>query len=744
MTLTTSNKYGDGVPASIRNFIRCAMIIAAVAFVNPYRAEAADPDPAEMQNKQIEILKSDSKPGDKGVACKLLAIYGTKDAIPVLAPLLADAELASWARIALEAIPDPAADDALRKAMGTLKGRLLVGTINSIGVRRDAKAADGLIKLLKDADSDVACAAAVALGHIGGDAAAKALVSQLASAVPEVVPEIATGCILCAEKLLDEGNLKAAEKIYDTVRNAKVSKQKIMEATRGVILARQDDGVKMLAELLKSEDKGMFGLGLSTARELPGRGVAKVLLKEFDRAEPGRKSYLLMAMNDRGDKEAMQLALDAAKEGPKVLRLTAIEVLNRMGEGSAVPVLLSVSADSDEDIASAAKDALTVVSGEKVDETIISMLKDPAVKVRLLAIDLLIRRQYSGALQLMLKTAGDSDEEVRIASLKALSSLAGMTELQKMLDLLVNGQTKNEIRAAESAVSAICTRSSTESGGSVVIVKAVYGDLVGNKLADVTSKVAEMIKAGSMDVEASNSNFGDPAGGRVKQLRIDYTVEGRAQSKTVSEGETITISASTVNPACTEAVLAAMKKAPVDPKLALLRILRTIGSGKALVGVREAAGDANTEISETALRALFDWPNADALPDLAALARTASKPTFKILALRGYIRLIDLKDGAPAERLELIKDAMSLTERTDEMRLVLGALCNVQTVDALALVVPHLDKPELKEEASAAVVAIAEKIRKPYPASVTEALDKVTKVSANEKTVESAKALLNK
>ncbi len=53
-------------------------------------------------------------------------------------PLLADKELTSWARIALEAIPGPAADEALREAMGDVEGRTLIGVINSIGVRGDA------------------------------------------------------------------------------------------------------------------------------------------------------------------------------------------------------------------------------------------------------------------------------------------------------------------------------------------------------------------------------------------------------------------------------------------------------------------------------------------------------------------------------------------------------------------------------------------------------------------------------
>ena len=76
----------------------------------------------------------------------------------------------------------------------------------------------------------------------------------------------------------------------------------------------------------------------------------------------------------------------------------------------------------------------------------------------------------------------------------------------------------------------------------LVIVKAVYGDLPDGDKMDVTNKVKAMVKDGALSVEANNDNFGDPAEGVVKKLKVDYTFEGKAKSKTVDEGETLTIS----------------------------------------------------------------------------------------------------------------------------------------------------------------------------------------------------------
>ena len=57
--------------------------------------------------------------------------------MPKLAALLPNEHLTYLARYALEAIPDPSVDEALREALGKLDGRPLAGAITSIGARRD-------------------------------------------------------------------------------------------------------------------------------------------------------------------------------------------------------------------------------------------------------------------------------------------------------------------------------------------------------------------------------------------------------------------------------------------------------------------------------------------------------------------------------------------------------------------------------------------------------------------------------
>lgn len=413
---------------------------------------------AEKARKAIGVLQSDAAPGDKAMACKELAIYGGPEAVPVLAPLLADQDLASWSRIALEVIPGRAADEALRDAARKLQGRLLIGVINSIGVRRDTRAVNLLETKLKDTDADVAEAAAIALGRIGGDSAAGALQKALGRSPVGVRSAVAQGCILCAEHYVAEKKFAKAVKLYDTVRQAEVPRQRVLEATRGAILARQSDGLPLLVETLRSTDKALFTIGLRTARELPGRAVTEALRAELGKAALERRVPLLLALADRNDEAVMPAVIGVVRTGSKELKLVAIEIMVRLGDASALPLLLDALAENDADLAGAAKSALAGWSSTEADAQLAARLPRTTGSTRLALIELAGQRRVAAAIPELTKAANETDAKTRAAGIKALGETVGLDNLNLLTSALNKAKSDDEVAVVQAALESACAR----------------------------------------------------------------------------------------------------------------------------------------------------------------------------------------------------------------------------------------------------------------------------------------------
>jgi HEAT repeat protein len=441
--------------------LHVAALALAAGFTAQFPAFADDiTGPArERERQMIAVLQSEAPPQEKAITCKRLAVYGSKEAVPALAPLLTIKELNSWARIALEAIPDRSADDALRAALAKTQGRLLIGVMNSIGFRRDAAAVEPLIAKLKDADAEVAAAAASALGRIGGAQAAGALEPLLATAPTLVRSEAADGCVRIAERYLADGKRSDAIRLYDLVRQAPVPKQRVLEGSRGAILARgTKDGLPLLVEMLKSPDKAIFNIALTTARELPGREVTEAVAAEWERAEASRQTPLVMVLADRGDPAVLSTIRKAAQSQSKPMRLAAVGALERMGTVAAVPVLLDMSVEEDADISKAAKAALVRLPGKEVNPDIVARLPQSSGKTRRALVDVVGQRRIAEALPAVVSCASDPDETVRRAAIVTIGLIGEEKQAGALVAMLPKAQTPREREEVEKALVGICGR----------------------------------------------------------------------------------------------------------------------------------------------------------------------------------------------------------------------------------------------------------------------------------------------
>ncbi|MFO7975925.1 MAG: HEAT repeat domain-containing protein [Candidatus Hydrogenedentota bacterium] len=149
-------------------------------------------------------------------------------------------------------------------------------------------------------------------------------------------------------------------------------------------------------------------------------------------------------------------------------------------------------------------------------------------------------------------------------------------------------------------------------------------------------------------------------------------------------------------------------------KAALLRVLGQWGDETALPAVIDAAGSHDEEVRTAALRVLSEWPNPAPMNALLELARKASDKTDRIIALRGYLRMIEMpSDRDVQQTLALYRAATELAKTTEEKKLVLSGLAKMEHRAAMELIRPYLEDSEVREEAKLAAEAAQTAAYKP-------------------------------
>lgn len=190
-----------------------------------------------------------------------------------------------------------------------------------------------------------------------------------------------------------------------------------------------------------------------------------------------------------------------------------------------------------------------------------------------------------------------------------------------------------------------------------------------------------------------------------------------------------------------QAVLPNVKDIP--DRACLLRVLGRIGDASSLPTLRTALSSKEVEIQDAAIRALSDWPTAEPVPDLLKVAQTSTNQVHKVVALRGFVRLLGLESDRPAEQtIDLYQKAMDLAGDATEKKRVLAGLASTKSLAALNMAAGYLDDVALHLEAESAAVRIAPTVVAANSQRVKEVLQKVIQGTKNDTIREQAQQIV--
>ena len=180
-----------------------------------------------------------------------------------------------------------------------------------------------------------------------------------------------------------------------------------------------------------------------------------------------------------------------------------------------------------------------------------------------------------------------------------------------------------------------------------------------------------------------------------------------------------------------------------------LHLLASAGGANALEAVEEAVTDKDESVSDEAVRTLSIWPNnwpedsAVAIP-LLALAKSSSKTSHQVLAVRGYLQCLQVnKQFTDDQRLTRLAELLPLIKRPEEKRLVIAAVGAVPKARSLEILSNFALDPDFAQSACLAIVKLAEDSASDLPAHQRlKALQLAVENSTSEATKEQARKLL--
>ncbi len=627
-------------------------------------------------------------------------VAANRDVTAPLVQLLGDpsANLRMHAALALGALADPAAVPALIAALEDDDANVRFHAVEALGRMRASEAVEPLARIAESGDFFLSFPAIDALGRIDDAGVVPTLVRLLDQELlrSAVVDSLAAlGDEDCVQPLVarlnagdgDPGPIAAAlagiHARYDAADGAGVH---IVELARR---ATTPQGIGVLAEAVHQRRRPLSSLVAVLGWMGPDGVNALVSVL----GEPGIEAPLADALTHLGA-AAVDPIVDRVRAGSRDGRLAAAALLGRVGDRRAVPALIELLSEADDDLVGAAASSLASLGDPRALDALLPLfahrnasvrqaaiaavnsigaegtaarvrarMTDSDPRVRECAIRVAAYFGFDGTAAGILDALGDDSADVRRAAIEQLPVVDDPRAIARLLGALRDETPRNRAAAAHAL------RSADDGGAEGALITA---------LEDADPWV-RYFSAASLAVH----------GGRA-------AVEALARTAASDAAPHVRIAAlQTIAALDAEAVvpLAARYIDQPDDDLACAAVTALAGATGAAADdlLERAAYDPRVPVRAAAAQALARRGSVRASGILAWVARSADSPAMCNAAVEALRRIASTPD-APGQdaALETMLELGTAPDRRESIVTAIAAL-PVQRIDALAraLASPH-------------------------------------------------------
>jgi len=412
------------------------------------------------------------------------------------------------------------------------------------------------------------------------------------------------------------------------------------------------------------------------------KNAGKIIIKALKEDQPKIQTIAIGMVRDiPGSKNTAIIAKQLPKYSPS-LQARLLQALADRGDRKALPAARKAAKSNDETVKIAAYKALGALGNASVVDLLIKNSTGQS-KISQVARDNIDRLRGKNVNKKLLELTGDSDPQIRKEAVRSLGKRHAV-EINRDMRKVVLRDTNGKVRME-----------------AIKSLRLIAQEEDIPKLIHILIKIKDQKERKEME-----------------KTLLSVARQFNALEKTSD-------SAQGIYPAATKP----------QAQASLIYILGKCTQNKALPVIRKATAHSNAEIKDAAARALFAWPHGEALEDLRAIAKKSPKENYRILALRGYLRLISAKkDLSATESLKLYLEAAGLAGKDEDKKMALAGMNKIKQLEkadkkilqkALAIVIPELDNKAIQNEAVSVAIKAATPISSLCADKIKSAMEKI-------------------
>jgi HEAT repeat protein len=496
----------------------------------------------------------------------------------------------------------------------------------------------------------------------------------------------------------------------------------------GTIASRADKkAVPLICKLLSDKDTPTARAAISALGKIGGTEAAKAL----DSAKIAEK--LQDVADDAGLScaESILAGGDTAaaakiykrlfeKDKSTAIRIAALGGIVRSDKTGSAALVASLLGGKDRTMQRLAAKLINEVPGSKATKIFVGKLPTLPANVQVIVITALASRGDKTAAAAVTNATESKNTDVRIAALEALGSLGDAASVGTLTRAL----------ASKGDSSDTASDSLTRLRGNGVgeaIVKALASDnaTVRASLLNILTARAEKgamatvftIAAGDKESTVRRAAFKALAtlGG---QGDVPKIVSLLVSSSSASDRAGLAAAILQVSERCDDVsvrsapIISALGKADDQAKAILMVVLSRLAGDKAYQAVKTQLASGSDDVKKGAVRALAAWPDATPAGVLLNVAKSDSDKARRIMAMRGYIRLVTIpgKEKLTAAvckaKVDLLVKGLKVATGSSEKKQILAALASFPCESGLAVAKGCTSDAALASEAKLAISKI--------------------------------------